>query len=70
MRAVIGSLGLKVTVEGVEAAQQIALPRELGCDQIQGFWFGRPMPAAEAAGFILADFHRATEPAGPAAQVA
>jgi EAL domain-containing protein (putative c-di-GMP-specific phosphodiesterase class I) len=43
--------------------------RELGCDQIQGIWFARPMPAAEVAGFILADFHRATEPA-PAAQVA
>jgi len=73
LRAVIGlgrSLGLKVTVEGVETAQQVALLRELECDQIQGFWFGRPMPAQEVAAFIRADFHRATERAASAAQVA
>ncbi len=73
LRAVVGlgrSLGLTVTVEGVETAQQVALLRELQCHQIQGFYFGRPMPAAEVAAFILADFHGAALPAPPGAQVA
>ncbi|HLH91642.1 MAG TPA: EAL domain-containing protein [Xanthobacteraceae bacterium] len=76
LRAVIGlgrSLGLQVTVEGVETAQQAALVRGLRCHQIQGFYFGRPMPAAELAAFILADFHGGTvlpAPAAPGVQVA
>jgi len=73
LRAVVGlgrSLGLTVTVEGVETAQQVALLRELQCHQIQGFYFGRPMPAAEVAAFILADFHAAAAPAASGAQVA
>jgi diguanylate cyclase (GGDEF)-like protein len=39
------TLGLKVIAEGVEEDQQLELLRELGCDQIQGFLTGRPLPA-------------------------
>jgi diguanylate cyclase (GGDEF)-like protein/PAS domain S-box-containing protein len=46
VRAIIGlahSLGLLITAEGVETAQQLAIVRELMCDQVQGYLLGRPM---------------------------
>jgi diguanylate cyclase (GGDEF)-like protein len=39
--------GLRVVVEGVETAEHDALLRELGCDLLQGFLLGRPMPAEQ-----------------------
>ena len=38
------NLGLKVTVDGVETQAQLAVLRELGCDQMQGDLFARPAP--------------------------
>ena len=40
------ALGLKVIAEGVEAEAQAQRLAELGCDQIQGYWLSRPLPAA------------------------
>ncbi|MEO6359765.1 MAG: EAL domain-containing protein [Sphingomicrobium sp.] len=42
------TLGMDTTAEGVETHDDLNLIRELGCSQIQGFIFGRPMPATEA----------------------
>ena len=39
------SLGLKVVAEGVETEEQSALLALLGCDEIQGFFYSRPVPA-------------------------
>jgi diguanylate cyclase (GGDEF)-like protein/PAS domain S-box-containing protein len=39
------SLDLKVVAEGVDHADQVEILRELGCDIIQGFLWGRPQPA-------------------------
>ena len=41
-------LGVKVTAEGVETEEQMVVLRQLGCDQVQGFLLGRPMPLSEA----------------------
>jgi EAL domain-containing protein (putative c-di-GMP-specific phosphodiesterase class I)/ActR/RegA family two-component response regulator len=41
------NLDLKVIAEGVEDAQVWELLKEKGCDYAQGFYMGRPMPAAE-----------------------
>jgi len=43
--ALAGSLQLDVIAEGVETKHQLEVVRELGCTQVQGFLFGRPMPA-------------------------
>jgi len=38
------NLGLKVVAEGVETAEQLQFLREHACDEIQGFYFSRPVP--------------------------
>jgi diguanylate cyclase (GGDEF)-like protein len=38
------NLGMKVVVEGIETPEQLALIRELGGDEAQGFFLGRPGP--------------------------
>ncbi|HYD81674.1 MAG TPA: EAL domain-containing protein [Paucimonas sp.] len=37
----------EIVAEGVETAEQMAFLRELGCDQLQGYLFSPPVPAAE-----------------------
>jgi PAS domain S-box-containing protein/diguanylate cyclase (GGDEF)-like protein len=41
------SLGMRVIAEGVETADQANALVELGCDEIQGFFFSKPMPALD-----------------------
>ena len=45
-------LGLEVISEGVESEDQLETLKEIGCDYIQGFIWGRPVPPEEAAKLI------------------
>ena len=46
------SLRLSVIAEGVETEEQAKLLRLLRCDQMQGYLYGRPMPAADCAALL------------------
>jgi EAL domain-containing protein (putative c-di-GMP-specific phosphodiesterase class I) len=41
------ALELRVIAEGVERKDQLLFLKELGCDEIQGFYFSKPLPAEE-----------------------
>ncbi len=45
-------LNLKVISEGVETPDQIDALREIGCDYVQGYYWGRPIPPEEAAKLV------------------
>ena len=51
-------LHMRVTVEGVETAQQAAFLDRINADQVQGFFFGRPMPGSEISVELLKDLQR------------
>ena len=58
--AMAKSLDMSTTAEGVETVEEAALIRNLGCDKIQGYYFGRPMTAEDAGKlFTLAHERRA-----------
>lgn len=40
-------LGIKVVAEGVETIEQLELLRQMGCDEVQGYFISRPVPANE-----------------------
>ncbi|MEQ1541684.1 MAG: EAL domain-containing protein [Novosphingobium sp.] len=51
IRAVVAmadSLEMSTTAEGVESETELAVVRQLGCRKIQGYYYGRPMPADDA----------------------
>ena len=55
IRAVVAmaeSLEMSTTAEGVETEHELGVIRGLGCRKIQGYYFGRPMPALEARGLF------------------
>ena len=55
--AIIGlghTLGLQVVAEGVERAADLELLRAAGCDELQGFYYSRALPAAEAQAWMVA----------------
>ncbi|VEP14919.1 Diguanylate cyclase/phosphodiesterase with PAS/PAC sensor(S) [Hyella patelloides LEGE 07179] len=48
---------LRVVAEGVETLQQIELLRSQNCEQMQGFWFSRPLAAEEATKLLPFDYN-------------
>lgn len=47
------TLGMNVIAEGVETKEQLALLRELGCQQVQGFLLAKPMSGEELAEWLV-----------------
>lgn len=46
------SFGMEITAEGVETEEQLGFLRSLGCDEIQGYYFSRPLPDVEFEEFL------------------
>lgn len=42
------ALDMRVVAEGVETPEQLAALQALGCEEVQGYYISRPVPAAEA----------------------
>ena len=51
--ALAHSMKLNVIAEGVETEQQLAFLRREECDHVQGYYFSRPLPAAELAELLV-----------------
>jgi diguanylate cyclase (GGDEF)-like protein/PAS domain S-box-containing protein len=51
--AMAHSLRLKVIAEGVETEGQLRYLRDHGCDEMQGYYFSRPVPAAELTELLM-----------------
>ncbi|MCU1729705.1 EAL domain-containing protein [Pseudomonas sp. 7P_10.2_Bac1] len=52
------ALGLRIVAEGVETDTQQSFLTTLGCDSLQGFLLGQPLPAEQ----FMMDIHRAEHP--------
>jgi diguanylate cyclase (GGDEF)-like protein len=50
------ALSLPVTAEGVETLGQAKLMQRAGCARLQGWLFGKPMPASEMGSWLLAQY--------------
>jgi len=60
-RAIVGTiihmakrLGLETIAEGVETAEQLAFLEEQGCDEVQGYYYSRPLPTEQFEAFVRA----------------
>ena len=56
-RAVAGmgrALSVPVLVEGIETADQLSFARDLGCEEVQGYFHGRPMPESDVRKILAA----------------
>jgi diguanylate cyclase (GGDEF)-like protein len=65
VRTIIGlgrSLQVSVTVEGVENDRQADFVEAAGCDQIQGYYFARPLPVTDVAAYIMRDVQGSLSP--------
>jgi EAL domain-containing protein (putative c-di-GMP-specific phosphodiesterase class I) len=57
VRSIVGlghGLQMRIVAEGVETASQLAMLREFGCDEYQGFLFSRPLDAQAALALLTA----------------
>jgi EAL domain-containing protein (putative c-di-GMP-specific phosphodiesterase class I) len=52
------ALRMRVTAEGVETAAQAAFLRSIGCDEVQGYHFGRPVPLIDVAAILAEEARR------------
>jgi len=68
--AMAHSLRLRACAEGVETKQQLQFLREQGCDEVQGYYFSRPLPFDRFVEYMRAHqasrpvFNRGTAPIG------
>jgi EAL domain-containing protein (putative c-di-GMP-specific phosphodiesterase class I) len=60
---------MRVTIEGVESADQVAFVRDIGCDEAQGYYFGRPMPASDLPARMLMDVQQTPPPSPSVGQL-
>ncbi|HEX9173343.1 MAG TPA: EAL domain-containing protein, partial [Telluria sp.] len=64
------ALGMSVVAEGVETAAQLDVLRGLDCNEVQGYFIARPVPAGQMAQLMRRRYlHQATVPGARASQL-
>jgi diguanylate cyclase (GGDEF)-like protein/PAS domain S-box-containing protein len=66
VRAVIGlghGLEMSIVAEGVETQEQLGFLAEQGCDAVQGYFIGKPLPIGQYAALVGREVGNAVEPA-------
>jgi len=64
VRAIVGlahALSLSVVAEGVEVEAQYDFLKSVDCDEIQGFFFSKPLPGDELIKYVLSENSRNTQ---------
>lgn len=56
------NLGFSVTAEGVETLEQVEALRQMACDTLQGYYFSRPVSAADIPGLLEQQWQTVAEP--------
>ena len=62
IRAVVAlgrAMKMRVSAEGIETERHDAFIRSLDCDEVQGFYYGRPAPPGDVGTIIMKNFRRA-----------
>ena len=67
--ALAHNLGLKIVAEGVETQAQRDFLMQHGCDFLQGYYFGKPMPAEEITRFLRSYSFSPSSPASSKASL-
>jgi diguanylate cyclase (GGDEF)-like protein len=66
VRAVIGlghGLEMSIVAEGVETQEQLGFLADVGCDAVQGFYIGKPLPIGQYAALVSGADGSVMEPA-------
>ena len=48
-------LDMRSVAEGIETSQQLAMVTDIGCDEVQGYYFNRPVPAPQILNLLQRD---------------
>ena len=48
------SLDLSIIAEGVETQEQHTLLQTMGCEEVQGYLYAKPMPSQDVSGWLAA----------------
>ena len=62
-------MNMRVTVEGVETSDHVDFLYGADADQVQGFYFGRPVPASEIGADVLKDFRNSLPTTSPPGKI-
>lgn len=55
------NIGIHTLAEGVETQEQVAFLRRIGCEKMQGYYYGKPAPYKESFDHVTRERHMAVE---------